>query len=458
LRPSSYQLALIALAVLGGAGTVHSGVQTPSAPIYFTPPDEAQVPTALVRSVRVIPGQHGAAIEILATRPLTPAITIVNNPLRLVVDLPKSLVASRRRISFRDPQIRGVRVDQFHQNPPAVRLVVDLDKEASASWDAAGNRLMIRLHPGPTPGETSTSSAAFSQGTAPASSAGSGVSGTLISAGSRIAAGSAVTAGADTAILHMGTGGEVRVCPGTTVSVTSSQSGRDVMLGMNTGALEAHYRLDTSADSVLTPDFRILFAGPGEFHYAVSADSRGNTCVRTLPGNTASVVVSELMGDGVYQVRPSEQVVFRLGHLASIDAKVPEDCGCPGASVPVMRAGAAETNSVDGTPFEPQPGSPPVPVASRLPSGTEIAGLPAESPTDVHIQVDAPFIFRASDRLPGVPVLEARKLPLARLRPADSLQVVALPPPAADEKTSVAQNAHKGFFGKIGSLLGSLFR
>jgi hypothetical protein len=421
-----------------------------------------------VQSVRMIPAWDGPALEILASRPLIPSISKLENPSRLVIDLPgAALSGSRPRIDFHNEQVKGVRVSQYRTTPsPVTRIVVDLAAPVDSSWDAAGNRLMVRMRTPPQTAAKPPSVPAFTQGVQPVAvplNPGSG--GGVAVAGSKIPPGSAVTAGSDTAILRLGRGGEVRVCPGTTVSVTASQNGRALMLGMSTGALEAHYYLDASADSILTPDFRIQLPGPGQFHYAVSADSRGNTCVRALPGNTASVIVSELLGDGTYQVKPTEQVVFHSGSLTRVDAVMPTGCGCPPPAIPVMRAStappsiseskmpspvslAAERQPLGTAPAAPATASPPVATAP------ETVPLPPSKPNEVHVQVEAPFVFRASDPPPPepAPIQEVELLPLHVPRPA-FLQSATLPPVQMQPKP-----ASHGIMGKIKSFFAALFR
>jgi hypothetical protein len=383
---------------------------------------------AVVRSIQALAEANGPVVEIISDRPLVPAISKLEDPSRLVIDLPNARLAGReKRLDFRGSEINGVRLSQYQQNPPVARIVLDLSKPVSYTWDAAGNRLMVRVHPleeqakaAPVP--------AVSRAALPAS----GVSGAVVLAGNRVATGSAVTAGADTAILRLGRGGEILVCPRTTVSVTSSQNGRTLMLGMSTGALEAHYSLDTAADSILTPDFRILLAGPGEFHYGVSADSRGNTCIQALPGNTAAVIVSELLGDGTYQVKSTQEVMFHSGKLSAADTAVPLNCGCPPSTPLLMRASAAATLDVRR----------PIP-------GSETAALPASKPNEIHVQVDVPLVFSASDPPPvtPAPTQEASLLPLRDLpTPASFVTLVAPPKPT-----------HHGFFGKLKGFFSAMF-
>jgi len=357
---------------------------------------------AVVRSVQPLVEANGPVVEIISSRPLVPDIGKLENPPRLVIDLPNARLGGReRRLDLRGSEINGVRVSQFQQDPPVTRIVVDLSKPVSCSWDAAGNRLMVRLHP-MEQAVKALPSPAITREVLPAS----GVSGGVLLAGSRVATGSAVTAGEDTAVLRLGRGGEVLVCPRTTVSVTTSQNGRTLMLGMSTGALEAHYSLDTAADSILTPDFRILLAGPGEFHFGVSANSRGDTCIQSLPGNTAAVLVSELLGDGTYQVKASQQVMFHSGKLSAADTEALMNCGCPPAIAPLMLASTVTTD------------------VKRPVQGSETAPLPASKPNDVHVVVDAPMVFRANDPPPiqSAPTNEAMLLPLRDLPAPASFQ------------------------------------
>jgi hypothetical protein len=490
---------LLAALVVTRASSQNAGLQNASS----SGPE-----AALVTSVRLVHERGVPAVEVVSTRPVVPTITLLDSPPRLVIELRNAHMGlKQKRISVLQENILTIRAEQYQKDPPITRIVLDLLVPYGYTWDAAGNRLMVRLKPAGSPNEdpdkdlsskdpsskdpnedpnpastTSSSQPPHVLSLAPAATPAvvpvtSGV-GEVELAGKQFAAGSSLTAGSDTAVLRLWRGGEVHVCPGTTISVTPSKNAKDLMLGMSTGALEAHYALGASADTVLTPDFRILFAGPGEFHYAISSDSHGNTCVRTLAGNTSSAIVSELMGDRIYQVKPTEQAVFHSGRIDKVDTDVPLECGCP--PVPVMRTDAPQATPLADSELRANAtlaqGGESSETASKpdndargndseknnapqtLSSGPETRPLPPSQPDDIHIQVDAPFVFHARKRpaAPPAPTDEAAALPVmeSSARPARLETQVQQPPAQASNTRAKAERLLR----RIGRFFAAIFQ
>jgi len=261
----------------------------------------------------------------------------------------------------------------------------------------------------------------------------------LANAGTKVMSGSSIAAGTQTATLKLERGGSMHICPGTSLAITTSQNGRQLMFSMNTGNIEMDYPIGAASDNLLTPDFRLLLPGPGRLHIAVRVSPKGDTCVQSLPSNSSAVVVSEGMGDASYQVKPNEAVIFNGGHISGA-LPTRESCGCP-APPPVQVARA----------------TPPPPVQPK-PDAPKSDPLPPET----HMVVDAPFIYRAADPVDlteNVAHLNMESKPM-------NFDPVVLPPAAASKNPATgqvkagnqrpAQEKH-GLFAKLGAFFAGIF-
>jgi hypothetical protein len=259
----------------------------------------------------------------------------------------------------------------------------------------------------------------------------------LAGSGTSVLSGSSIQAGAQAATLKLDRGGSLLVCEGTKLSLSSSQTGRELLFSLNSGNVELNYPLGAEADTLLTPDLRLLLPGPGTVHVAVRVTSQGDTCVQSLPWNASAIVVSETMGDATYQVKSDEAVLFKGGHLAeAIRSK--QNCGCP-TSPPTL---VAKAPPPPPPPVQPKPADP---LASAPP------------PPEQHLAVAAPFVFRANDPVPdltaNVAILRLENNKVVQLDPT------VLPPPAKGQSSGAqaTQKQSHGFFSKIGAFFAGIF-
>lgn len=267
----------------------------------------------------------------------------------------------------------------------------------------------------------------------------------LAGSGTSILSGSSIQAGVQPATLKLERGGVLLVCEGTKLSVSSSQNGRELLFSLNSGNLEMNYPLGAEADTLLTPDLRLLLPGPGTVHVAVRVTPQGDTCIQSLASNASAIVVSETMGDATYQVKPDQAVLFKSARLSEASS-FKGNCGCP-APPPIPTQVAKAVAPPPISPVQPKP-APAAPAA------------PPPSP-EQHMAVEAPFVFRGDDPTPdltpNVAVLKLENNRVVQLEPT------VLPPANGKKKappannTQTAKKESHGFFSKVGSFFAAIF-
>jgi hypothetical protein len=297
---------------------------------------------------------------------------------------------------------------------------------------------------------------AFSQSIGQVYASDAAVKGTVreTAGGLDVSNGSVITAGESSATLRLARGGQVRICPHTNLTVNSSPKGQELMFAMSAGAFEGKYELPATADAILTPDFRILISGPAKVDVAVTAGENGDACVRSV-GDDSYVVVSELMGNDFYRVKPNEQVLFHHGETKNPELNSGIACGCPVPLAPaVQRAEASAPQTPVSTPEQ---RSAAIQALEKVPevaaTANAAAALPQEPKGRLQIQVDAPMIYQANGTAPDVTATLAR-VHVERVPWPAVPQVVPQPPSrVVKTKANAPAPEKKGFFHRLAKVL-----
>jgi hypothetical protein len=213
---------------------------------------------------------------------------------------------------------------------------------------------------------------------------------TFVSGGTSVLSGSSITSGASVARLQLNRGGNLNICSGTSVSVSSSANGRDLMFSFGTGAIATRYSIAASSDVIVTPDLRLVITGPGEFDLDVGITPAGDTCVHSYRDSTGGVIVNEQMGDGSYQVKPSDFVLFRKSRVEDAVVNPEVSCGCPAPKPPAQQTYVASEETPQPVLPKPEPAAKPQPPAS----------LQQPLAYAQHVVADAPFVFNAENLAP----------------------------------------------------------
>ena len=151
-------------AALSTAGVANTAKPAPGAPapavkpaiIPVSKPAAAPAPEKAapasadnkLQRVNVVPNGSTVEVEISSSQAVTPRVSKLNSPARVVVELPATVIGSAQtKIPVGSAGVKGVRIGMDGKTPPTTSVVVDLEKalpyEISPS---ASGKLVLTLH------------------------------------------------------------------------------------------------------------------------------------------------------------------------------------------------------------------------------------------------------------------------------------------------------------------------
>jgi len=110
--------------------------------------ESASPARAALQKLAVTRGADGISLEITARGQVTPKLSSLDSPARLVLDLPNTVMAtSQSHVDVSSEGVKGVRVGMDGQKTPTTRVVVDLEKACRYELVPGGdNKFTLKLY------------------------------------------------------------------------------------------------------------------------------------------------------------------------------------------------------------------------------------------------------------------------------------------------------------------------
>jgi AMIN domain len=111
-------------------------------------PVHASVQRNQLQRVNVVPGTDSVRIEISSTQSVTPRLSKLSSPDRVLVELPETVIASSQsKIPVGNAGVKGVRIGMDGKTPPTTSVVIDLEKPlAYELTPGSAGKVILTLH------------------------------------------------------------------------------------------------------------------------------------------------------------------------------------------------------------------------------------------------------------------------------------------------------------------------
>jgi type IV pilus assembly protein PilQ len=117
---------------------------------------------ATLQRVSIVPHDDGISVEMITRGALTPQVTALDRPARLVLDLPDTMPAtSLQHMRVASEGVKDVRIGMDGHTPPTTRVVIDLEHACNYELVPGGsNKFILQLHTKPAATKVESTAAA----------------------------------------------------------------------------------------------------------------------------------------------------------------------------------------------------------------------------------------------------------------------------------------------------------